>query len=240
VETMKEVRYVAHRGFSMKAPENTIPAFELAGRSGFWGIECDTYCTVDGEWIVHHDRTVDRMTNGTGKVKDLTYAEIQSLTIVSGHNISDYPGLRLPKLEETLAVCKKFGMFAFVEIEEYHRDADLQALVELVENSGMVERCRFICFNAEDLRKVRKLHKSIPLGLLTSECPTELDLEIVHSLAPAFLDYYHEKTTAEDILRCHKAGIEVSVWTVNTQELAQPFILAEVDYITTDTLLHQK
>jgi glycerophosphoryl diester phosphodiesterase len=43
---MSLVKYVAHRGQSMNAPENTIPAFELAGRSGFWGIECDTYCTV--------------------------------------------------------------------------------------------------------------------------------------------------------------------------------------------------
>jgi len=236
---MQEVRFVAHRGFSMEAPENTIPAFELAGRSGFWGLECDTYCTVDGKWIVHHDRTVDRMTNGSGKVKDFTYSEIKNLNIVSGHNIADFPDLKIPMLEDVLAVCKKFNMYAFVEIEEYHKDAELQTLLDLVESSGMMNHCRFICFNADDLRKVRNLHKHIPLGYLSGEYPSPLDLEIVQNLAPAFLDYYYEKTTAEDILRCHNAGIEVSIWTINTQEIAQHFVQIGADYITTDTSLHK-
>jgi glycerophosphoryl diester phosphodiesterase len=236
-KSMSFVKYVAHRGQSMNAPENTIPAFELAGRSGFWGIECDTYCTVDGRWIVHHDKTVDRMTDGSGKTKDFSFAEIQNLNIVSGNGIGSYPALKIPSLEELLAVCKKHGMHAFVEIEEYHRDTDLQTLVDLVESNNMMDHCTFICFNADDLRKVRNIHKDVTLGYLTDKRPNVSDLDFVQSLGRAFLDYMYTVTTAEDIRRCKDEGIEVSVWTINTRETAQPFIEAGVDYITTDTIL---
>ena len=120
-------KYVAHRGLSLHAPENTIPAFELAGKSGFWGIECDTYCTTNGRWIVHHDRTVDRMTNGTGRTKDFSYEEIRKLHIVAGNGIDAYSNLQIPTLEEVLSVCLSYGMHAFIEIEEYHQDRDGEA-----------------------------------------------------------------------------------------------------------------
>src|SRR4051794_8031284 len=117
---MSQVKYIAHRGQSMHAPENTLPSFELAGRSGFWGIECDTYCTTDGRWIIHHDKTVDRMTNGEGRTKDFSFADIRKLVIDSGHNISDHPSLQIPTLEEMLLVCGRYNLYAFIEIEEYH------------------------------------------------------------------------------------------------------------------------
>jgi glycerophosphoryl diester phosphodiesterase len=234
---MTEPKYVAHRGYSMMAPENTIPSFELAGVSGFWGIECDTYCTVDGRWIVHHDRTVDRMTDGTGKAKDFTFDDIRKLNIVSGSNIGNYPGLFVPTLEEVLEVCKKYNMQALVEIEHYHTDADLESLLGIIKNSGMFEQCCFICFNADDLRKMRKLNNDVTLGYLSAKRPSLEDIEFVKELGNAFLDYSYEETTVKDIKRCHEAGIEVSVWTVNTKEEAGLFIKAGVDYITTDTML---
>jgi glycerophosphoryl diester phosphodiesterase len=223
----------------MMAPENTIPAFELAGRSGFWGIECDTYCTVDGRWIVHHDRTVDRMTDGTGLAKEFTFEAIRSLNIVSGNRIEDYPGLKVPALEEVLEVCKRFGMHAFVEIEQYHREADLESLLGIVKDCGMLENCSFICFNADHLRKVRKLNAQVPLGYLSSKRPSPADLELAKELGHAFLDYWYAETSFKDIERCHEAGVEVSVWTVNTKEEAGLFVKAGVDYITTDTALHE-
>jgi len=236
---MTAPKYVAHRGYSMMAPENTIPAFELAGRSGFWGIECDTYCTVDGRWIVHHDRTVDRMTDGTGPTKDFTFAEIRSLNIVSGQRIEAYPGLKVPTLEEVLEVCKRFGMHAFVEIEQYHRDADLESLLGIVTDCGMLDQCSFICFNADHLRKMRKLNARVPLGYLSSKRPDPADLEFAKELGNAFLDYWYAETSFYDIERCRKAGVEVSVWTVNTKEEAALFIKAGAAYITTDTALHE-
>jgi glycerophosphoryl diester phosphodiesterase len=221
----------------MHAPENTIASFELAGQSGFWGIECDTYCTTDGRWIVHHDRTVDRMTDGTGKAKDYTFEEIRKLNIIAGSRIEAYPGLRIPTLEEVLAVCKSYGMHAFVEIEEYHRASDLEELVELVERCDMLGQCSFICFNADDLKKVRAINRQVTLGFLSSKPPSTADLELIDLLKPAFLDYSYKSVTPEDIRSCAAAGVEVSLWTINSQEDARMFIEAGVDYVTTDTIL---
>ncbi|MFK7695159.1 glycerophosphodiester phosphodiesterase [Paenibacillus sp. HJGM_3] len=237
---MHKPKYVAHRGLSMHAPENTIASFELAGRSGFWGIECDTYCTTDGHWIVHHDRTVDRMTDGTGKAKDFTFDEIRSLNIVAGIGIEAHPGLRIPTLGEVLDVCKRYGMHAFIEIEEYHHDADLENLVQLVERHGMLENCSFICFNADDLKKMRAINRQVPLGYLSAEPPSDADLDLVQQLMPAFLDYCYRSTKPKDVRILTAMGIDVSVWTVNFWDDAAPFIETGVTYITTDTILMDK
>ncbi|WP_309119740.1 glycerophosphodiester phosphodiesterase family protein [Paenibacillus sp.] len=237
---MPTTKYVAHRGFSMRAPENTTAAFELAGRSGFWGIECDTYCTTDGHWIVHHDRTVDRMTNGSGKAKDHTFEEIRNLQIVAGHGIEAYSGLKIPTLEEVLYICKSYNMHAFIEIEEYHRDTDLNRLVRLVDECGMRGQSSFICFNADDLRKVRAIDNEVPLGFLSAKPPSPEDIELAKRLMPMFLDYDYKVMTPDAVRACREAGIEVSLWTINQREESLRFLDAGVDYITTDTLLTEE
>ena len=79
-------KVIAHRGYSSEAPENTLPAYELAAQSGAWGIEADIHRTADGAFVCMHDPTVDRMTDGTGVIAEMTLDEIQMLTIDSGSN----------------------------------------------------------------------------------------------------------------------------------------------------------
>ncbi|MEF3305369.1 glycerophosphodiester phosphodiesterase [Paenibacillus sp. GYB003] len=234
---MSKVKYIAHRGLSLHAPENTTVAFELAGKAGFWGIELDTYCTTDGHWIVHHDRTVDRMTDGTGRTKNFSFEAIRMLKITAGVGIENYPGLRIPTLGEVLDICKSYGMHAFIEIEEYHNDADLENLLETVDRSGMLGQCSFICFNADDLKKVRAMNSEVPLGYLSANHPSSSDLELVRQLKPAFLDYDFQTATPNDVKVCAQHGVDVSIWTINDRQISQPFIDAGVAYITTDTVL---
>lgn len=75
-QTTADVQLVAHRGFRAVAPENTAPAFEEAGRAGYYGAECDVYRTADGVWVIHHDPITYRMTGELSMVEDKTYAEI--------------------------------------------------------------------------------------------------------------------------------------------------------------------
>lgn len=234
----ESVKYVAHRGYSMQAPENTLPAFELAGESGFWGIELDTYCTVDGHWIVHHDRTVDRMTNGTGAVHEHTLAQIEQLEIRAGHNIEQYSNLKIPKLEDVLELNERYQMHVFVEVKGYHKDEDLKRLVELLQQSG-IHRYSVIDFEAENLRKIRAITKQLPLGYLIGRELEDSDIAFIQQLGSAFLDANYTKLTVEDVKRCHAQGVEAAIWTVNDFAKALPFIEAKVDYITTDTALHQ-
>ena len=71
----------AHRGASAHAPENTLPAFELAVRQGAQGVELDVQRTADGTLVVIHDETVDRVSDGMGRVVDLTLAQLRSLDL---------------------------------------------------------------------------------------------------------------------------------------------------------------
>lgn len=96
----------AHRGASDTHPENTIPAFVEAIRLGAHMIEFDIQLSKDGELVIMHDGSVDRTTNGTGKVADLTYAEISKLDagIKKGEK---FKGTKVPTFKETLAMMPK-------------------------------------------------------------------------------------------------------------------------------------
>ncbi len=93
----------AHRGASSTHPENTLPAFAEALRLGAHMIEFDVQLTRDGALVLMHDPTVDRTTNGKGKVSDLTLAELRSLDAGTRMN-ERFAGTRIPTFEETLAM----------------------------------------------------------------------------------------------------------------------------------------
>ena len=103
---MKEPLYAAHRGYSSRAPENTIPAFEEAVKAGFGAVECDIW---EGkgkrgpEFFVFHDETLKRMCGADVKTTELTKENVSSFPVISGNNIQSYGGaLKIPSLEEYL------------------------------------------------------------------------------------------------------------------------------------------
>ena len=94
-------RLCAHRGFNALAPENSLPALTMAMAIGAQEIEMDVWTSKDGDLIVCHDPTVDRTTNGTGRISDLTTKELLSLDAGSYYSPA-YRGIRLPLFEEVL------------------------------------------------------------------------------------------------------------------------------------------
>ena len=87
-------RFVAHRGYSNYAPENSIPAFELAGKIGFWGIETDICETSDGQFVCMHDDTLDRTTNGSGAISDYTLDDLSQFQIDYGNYLDTNENLK--------------------------------------------------------------------------------------------------------------------------------------------------
>lgn len=94
-------RLCAHRGYNAIAPENSLPALAMAMAMGAQEIEMDLWTSKDGDWIVCHDATVDRTTNGTGRISDLTTKELRALEAGSWFS-PDYRGIQLPLFEEVL------------------------------------------------------------------------------------------------------------------------------------------
>lgn len=139
----------AHRGWCEKYPENTMIAFQKAAELGVDQIEMDIRVTKDGELVVIHDETVDRTTNGTGKVRDYTLEELRKLDagIKKGEA---FAGAKIPTLIEFLEFVKNLpDMTVDFEFKEYNHDGPLNAYyadlcdrtLARIEEYGLTDRC---------------------------------------------------------------------------------------------------
>ena len=225
-------RFVMHRGYNTEAPENTVPAFTLAGQAGAWGIETDVYETTDGYFILSHDDDVSRMTDGTGKITEMTYAETQECTIDAGANVGEYSNLKMPTLEEYLAICRRYGCVAFIEIKGItHYDN----FVAAVENAGMAGSCVFMFYyDAAEIATMRLL-TSAPIALLAS---TSAGVEELLDEAPDYTDAWiaiYVNTISDEIIEsAHAQNLPVAGWTYSNTTSAENAVLAGLDIVIAD------
>jgi glycerophosphoryl diester phosphodiesterase len=159
---------LAHRGSSVYAPENTLAAFELAVLQGAPAVELDAKLTADGEIIVIHDATVDRTTNGTGKVSEYTLAELQELD-AGGWFGPCFNGEKVPSLRQVFE-CLRDRVYINVELTNYATPADalIERVVNLIAELGIADQILFSSFSWKNITKARKLMPEIPCGLLAA------------------------------------------------------------------------
>ena len=165
---------VMHRGYNRVAPENTIPAFKLARKMGFSTIEIDIQLTSDGVPVVLHDGTVNRTSNGTGNIFDMTLAQAKALDFGSWKS-SMWSGTKIPTFEEMLVLCKKIGLDVYIEIkrESPWTQELITECVEMVRNRGMRNHVRWISFSDTLLRYVQTADSKARLGYLMTTYTTE-------------------------------------------------------------------
>ena len=149
-EAKTPTQFIAHRGFSSKAPENTLPAFFMASEAGFDGIEADIQVTSDGQFIVIHDLTVDRTTDGTGDVVDMTNSQLRALDAGSWFN-SRFSGHKLPTLEEYLDSCIESSSIPYLELKTVLTDSQMEDLVSILIEKGLEYSISIISFLSENL-----------------------------------------------------------------------------------------
>jgi glycerophosphoryl diester phosphodiesterase len=143
---------IAHRGGPVYAPENTMAAFRNAIEIGVDRLEMDVQMTQDGALVVIHDETVDRTTNGTGQVADLTLAEIRALDAGNGEQI--------PTFEEVIVLAKESGVSLIPEIKSPHLYPGIEEKVaRAIVEADLVERTIVQSF---DPQSVERLHQINP------------------------------------------------------------------------------
>ncbi|MBA4379077.1 MAG: hypothetical protein C0393_00030 [Anaerolinea sp.] len=156
----------AHRGSSVHAPENTLAAFELALEQGADAIELDAKLSADGQVIVIHDQTVDRTTDGSGKITQMTLPALRELD--AGSFFSEgFRGERIPTLDEVFETLGK-RILINVELTNYATpfDALVPKVVELVRKHDLEKRVLFSSFFPHNLSRARRLMPGAPRGLL--------------------------------------------------------------------------
>nr|WP_317378150.1 glycerophosphodiester phosphodiesterase family protein [uncultured Faecalimonas sp.] len=225
-------KVIAHRGYSSEAPENTLPAYELAAQSGVWGIEADIHKTADGAFICMHDPTVDRMTDGSGTIAEMTLGEIQMLTVDSGSNSWAYPYAGVPTMEEFLEVCQQSGSNAVLDLK-FTAVEDVVPLIQKIQEFGMEESVVCLSGNLDQLKKIRECSEVIRVKYLVEEGTQEaVDqvAELSHSGISA------ARISGDVMAYAKDRGVSVNVWTYNKSEEKQEWTRQEVDFLTTDDL----
>lgn len=148
---------IAHRGDHTKVPENTIEAFKNAIKSGADYVEVDLRTSKDGFLIIHHDATVDRMTDGTGNVKDLSWQQLSNLT-VTDKQATNKKKYSIPLFKDVLSACKG-------EINIYldFKDADVEKTWQEVKDAGMEKQVAVYVNSIPQYKEWRKITPAVPL-----------------------------------------------------------------------------
>ncbi len=228
------IKMVAHRGVSGLEKQNTCPAFELAGKKSYYGIETDVHVTKDGKFILAHDSALKFFTDSELVIEETDFDELRAIRMkgINGGDVRD--DLFLPTLEEYIGICKKYDKQAVLELKNSIFREKVWEIADKTKELGWIDRVTFIAFSRQDLLYLRERYPEADAQLLIGYC-TEADIEfMVENKFDA--DLYNECLTKEKVERLHEAGIKVNVWTVNTLEEAKKMQDFGVDMITTNIL----
>src|SRR5262249_40987676 len=188
-----------HRGANRYAPENTLPAIKTAVALGADYVEIDIRTTKDGKFVLMHDSTVDRTTDGNGKVGDLTLDEVRKLD-AGGWFGKPFAGTRVPTLDEGLAA---LGDRTGVYLDA--KDIAPEALRAAIAEHGLFDR-HVVYQSAEYCARLKKLDARVrPLPPLKAAA----DLERVAEVKPYGVDAGWRILSKELITVCHGKGIQV-------------------------------
>ena len=218
-----------HRGYSSRAPENTMAAFEAALEDGCPRIELDVQMTADGVAVVTHDTSLRRCTGCNANIYDLTFAQVRELD--AGRWFSArYAGTQIPTLEEVLDLCK--GKIQLnIEIKPNAATPELEAeTVRIIREKGFEKDCVITSQSYETLHKVKALAPEYPTGyILALGVGTYYDLP-----AADFFSVESTFITAGMVQQIHLRGKTISAWTINRQQDAEKLLQLGVDDLITD------
>ena len=239
---------VAHRGGAGEAPENTLPAFELAIQLGFRYLETDVHLTLDGVLVAFHDARLDRTTDRTGAIAELTIAEVEaadagwSFTPDGGQT---FPfrgkGVRVPRLEELLGRWPE----ARVNIDP-KADRSVEPLVGLLDRLETWDRVCIGAFSDRRIARIRRLSRGRactsmgPLAIAAARVAATVAGRIPRAGANCvqvpLRDGPVEIVTRRFVRAAHRADLPVHVWTINDEPTMNALLDMGVDGIMSDEL----
>ncbi|MFD7668390.1 glycerophosphodiester phosphodiesterase family protein, partial [Streptomyces sp. NPDC059788] len=201
---------VGHRGAPQLAPENTIASLEAAVDHGADWVETDVQFTKDGRPVIMHDDTVDRMTDGKGRVDQLTAAEVAELTVKGGG--------RVPTLEQVLASPKVKSVRLLLEFKGPQPPADLDRALAAVAEAGMAERTMVQSFDEGIVRHAAASPHKFKVALLRSKLDADpVATARAFNLSAYAVGFKGLSARPAVVNQLRAAGVETFVWTVDRE-----------------------
>jgi len=226
---------LAHRGASALAPENTLEAFQLAFEQGADGVELDAKLSADGEVVVIHDATVDRTTDGRGRVASRRLAELRGLD--AGRAFSpEYQGARIPTLNEVFEAVGHRGIIN-VELTNYYGlpDGLAEKVCALVKRHSLQEHIILSSFLPYNLSIAARILPDVPRALLALpgwKGAWSRSFGFMFGNYQALHANYRD-ADRQQVQRVHRLDRRIHVWAVNAAEDIERMIALEIDGIIT-------
>lgn len=202
---------VGHRGAAGVQPENTIPGFEYAIELGCEYVETDVHLSRDGHLVIIHDDTVDRTTNGRGRVAEMTLAELRALDAGEGRQI--------PLLQEVLDVVRSRAILLCELKGPYTPDP----VVRKVLANKMAEQVIFTSFHFGRLARVKQIDAKLQIGATFGDPPADA-LEEAVALGAETVGIQHSKMTEAFVVRARQLGLNLRAWNPDSVEDIQRMI----------------
>ncbi|MBM3477156.1 MAG: glycerophosphodiester phosphodiesterase family protein [Armatimonadetes bacterium] len=226
------VAVIGHRGGAALGPENTLACYEKAIELGADYVEIDVRTTRDGRFVLMHDRTVDRTTDGKGAVADLSFAAIRALDAGSWF-APEYAGQRAPTLGEALALCRgRIGIYLD------HKEGSVPAIARVIRKAGMMDQV-VVYDGPEEVAEWKRVAPRLPVMI----SPDEEDrhpggiAELLAKVPADILDGNAAEWTADLVAEAHAHGARVFVDNLGPTDNAEWYrqaIEMGVDGIQTD------
>ena len=228
-------RVIAHRGGAANAPENTLAALRETARLGVTWVEVDVALLRDGTAVLFHDDTLERCTNGRGRLSDCTFADLERLDAGSWF-APEFTGERVPTLAQALAEAEAFGLSLNLELKVHGQEG--QALVDTVmrvfSDSGFPPDRTFVsCFDHGLINILCRVYPALPRGLLFAAPPQRWQ-EIAEHYGATSIIADHRCVGAAEIDAMRTAGCNAFVYTVNDPACAEALWDAGLTGVITD------
>jgi glycerophosphoryl diester phosphodiesterase len=210
-----------------------MAAFERAVELGVVFIETDLHLTRDARFVAIHDATLERTTNGRGKVSDFTLAELRRLDNGLWYD-RNYMGQRLPTLEDILEFARKHDVVFYLEVKYEAAWGMHHALVGALQKEQDAARTIVISFDPSTIESVRKLDASIMTGLLIEQGKHNGAVQKALDVGARQLCPRNSLITSELVTEAHRADLLVATWTVDDANEMRRVIAAGADGVMTD------
>jgi len=228
-------KLIGHRGVAGLRPENTLCSFEHAATMGLNWIEFDVQLTNDQQWIVIHDETVERTTNGRGKVTDYTLANIEQLDAGLWYQ-PPYPGQHVPTLIKTIKLAEQLGLHVNIEIKGAAIEPEkyAQLMVEFIhDNHIALNQILISSFDLACIIEIRSLLPKVAIGYLIDNFNSNT-IAITKANNFTTINCDVNTITENDLNIANANNIPVMLYTVNDKKLADLWLGRGVVAIFTD------
>lgn len=241
-------RVIAHRGDSRNYPENTLPAFESAVRMGIDVVETDIHLTKDGVLVIWHDPTLERNTDGSGRIEDHTLEELRRFD--AGYTFTKDGGRTFPFRGKGVRICTLAEALEHCPEQRFNIDLKTKCpeivdeFIKVIREHDAVDRVVGASFHLSNLKRLRRLAPDFLTSITTAEVVPLLLRQKTHTLPKAFKRKIIfqipmaagpvKVVTPAFVKAMHQRGAVVMVWTINDEETMRRLFEMGVDSVMTD------